>query len=117
MNPIRIIGAAGETCRVVIQRLIPAISNPLVLADINLPAVEYLIANFPSGRAVPLHLTLHDCSALLDTMHSPGLLVCAVGLRNGHPAMVTKRKPAVGAGAGAGNGGFLMKSMTSITGT
>jgi saccharopine dehydrogenase-like NADP-dependent oxidoreductase len=76
---ILVIGAAGEMCRHVIQRLTLASDAKLILADINLAPVESLISLLPQGQATSLRLDLYDHRALIDAMRNVTLVVLAAG--------------------------------------
>jgi short subunit dehydrogenase-like uncharacterized protein len=76
---ILVIGAAGEMCRYVVQRLVHATDATLVLADINIEPVKALASLLPQGQATTLRLDLYDHEALLSAMKNMTLVVLAAG--------------------------------------
>ncbi|OGM46580.1 hypothetical protein ABOM_004631 [Aspergillus bombycis] len=73
------IGAAGEMCRVAIERFATASSALLILADINTDALEPLRATLPAGRATTKKLDLFDEASLHDTIIGAALVVLGAG--------------------------------------
>ena len=78
-KPVVFIGAAGEMCRVAIERFATASEVPLLLADINTSAIEPVVAKLPTGRATIRQLDLFEPSALADTVKGALLVVLAAG--------------------------------------
>ncbi|KAA8643951.1 hypothetical protein EYZ11_006362 [Aspergillus tanneri] len=78
-KPIVFIGAAGEMCRVAVERFVTASEAPLVLADINTPVLESLAAKLPSGRVTAKKLDLFDNAALNNTVQDAALVVLGAG--------------------------------------
>ena len=76
---ILVVGAAGEMCRYVVQRLAYATDARLVLADINTEPVKALVSLLPQGQATILRLDLYDHEALLRAMENIALVVLAAG--------------------------------------
>ncbi|KAF7596061.1 hypothetical protein BBP40_003323 [Aspergillus hancockii] len=83
------IGAAGEMCRVAVERFAAASDAPLVLADINLSVLESLAANFPAGRASTKKLDLFDRAALNEVVQGAALVVLGAGpyMRTSEPVL------------------------------
>ena len=73
------IGAAGEMCRVAIERFATASNAVLVLADINTDALEVLLTKLPAGRATTKKLDLFDEASLHDTVAGAALVVLGAG--------------------------------------
>ncbi|KAE8407111.1 Saccharopine dehydrogenase-domain-containing protein [Aspergillus pseudonomiae] len=73
------IGAAGEMCRVAIERFATASNALLILADINTDALEPLLAKLPAGRATTKKLDLFDEASLHDTITGAALVVLGAG--------------------------------------
>ena len=73
------IGAAGEMCRLAVERFANASDIPLVLADINADALQPLVAKLPTGRATALKLDLNDREALLAATKGASLVVLGAG--------------------------------------
>lgn len=78
-KPVVFIGAAGEMCRLAIQRFATASDAPLVLCDINKPVIETLRDNLPAGRATTLELNLYDHNAVVDAIKDAALVVLGAG--------------------------------------
>ena len=80
-RPTRVvfIGAAGEMCRLAIERFATASDHSLVLADINIDALQQLIAKLPAERATALKLDLNDRPALLAATKGAALVVLGAG--------------------------------------
>ncbi|KAF3401623.1 hypothetical protein F1880_010108 [Penicillium rolfsii] len=83
------IGAAGEMCRLAVERFAQASDISLVLADINVDALQPLIAKLPAGRATPLKLDLSDRAALLAATKGATLVVLGAGpyTKTSHPVL------------------------------
>lgn len=73
------IGAAGEMCRLAVERFAKASDLSLVLADINTDALQPLVAKLPAGRATALKLDLYDRAALLAATKGAALVVLGAG--------------------------------------
>jgi saccharopine dehydrogenase-like NADP-dependent oxidoreductase len=73
------IGAAGEMCRIAVERIASATDISLVLADINVAAIEPLAATLPVGRATIQKLDLYDRPALLAVTEGASLVVLGAG--------------------------------------
>ncbi|KAE8167637.1 Saccharopine dehydrogenase-domain-containing protein [Aspergillus tamarii] len=73
------IGAAGEMCRVAIERFATASNAVLVLADINTDALEVFLTKLPAGRATTKKLDLFDEASLHDTVAGAALVVLGAG--------------------------------------
>lgn len=73
------IGAAGEMCRIAVERFALASEASLVLADINTTVVDSLVAKLPKGRATSRKLDLFDRDALRDTIKGAALVVLGAG--------------------------------------
>ncbi|KAJ5815458.1 hypothetical protein N7474_007235 [Penicillium riverlandense] len=73
------IGAAGEMCRIAIDRFAAATDISLVLADINVATIEQLASKLPAGRANTLKLDLYDRPALLAATKGASLVVLGAG--------------------------------------
>lgn len=88
-KPVVFIGAAGEMCRVAVVRFAAASDAPLVLADINLSALESLATNLPAGRASTKKLDLFDHAALNDVVQGAALVVLGAGpyMRTSEPVL------------------------------
>lgn len=78
-KPIVFIGAAGEMCRIAIERLATATSNPFILSDINLTALEVTAAKLPKGRATIVKLDLFDRPALVKAITGAALVILGAG--------------------------------------
>lgn len=78
-KPVVFIGAAGQMCRVAIERFTVANNIPLVLTDINTEPLEELITKLPSGQARALKLDLFDPVALASVVQSACLVVLGAG--------------------------------------
>lgn len=88
-SPVVFIGAAGEMCRVAVERFATASTCPLVLADINVSVIESLAAQLPAGRATTKKLNLYDSAALDDTVRGAALVVLGAGpyMRTSEPVL------------------------------
>lgn len=78
-KPILFIGAAGNMCRVVVQRFVHASDVPFVLADINTSQLGALLSSLPDGRATTLELNIYDADALHSAVGSASLVVLGAG--------------------------------------
>jgi len=78
-KPVVFIGAAGEMCRVAVERFAKASNAQLVLADLNTTIIESLAASFPPGRATTQKLDLFDETALANLISGAGLVVLGAG--------------------------------------
>ncbi|KAF7617440.1 hypothetical protein AFLA_006364 [Aspergillus flavus NRRL3357] len=79
LKPVVFIGAAGEMCRVAVERFAKASNAQLVLADLNTTVIESLAASFPPGRASTQKLDLFDETALANLISGAGLVVLGAG--------------------------------------
>ncbi|KAL4894123.1 Saccharopine dehydrogenase-domain-containing protein [Aspergillus ambiguus] len=88
-KPIIVIGASGAMSQLVVQRFFKASNAPLILADINVEAVEALRAKLPPGRASTLKLDLFNHAALVDAIKGAALVVLGAGpyTRTSHPVI------------------------------
>lgn len=74
------IGAAGEMCRVAIERFAAAGGDwDLVLTDIRSDLLKPLVERLPSGRATARRLDLFDEAGLRELVRSASLVVLAAG--------------------------------------
>ena len=73
------IGAAGEMCRVAIERFAAVSDAKLVLADINTTALETLAAKLPAGRATIRKIDLFDRAVLASAVKGAALVVLGAG--------------------------------------
>ncbi|KAJ6445240.1 saccharopine dehydrogenase domain-containing protein [Purpureocillium lavendulum] len=78
-KPVVFIGAAGQMCRIAVERFAIASNNPLVLSDINTSVLEALAASLPKGRATITKLDLFDRAALVDAIRGAALVVLGAG--------------------------------------
>ncbi|OJJ56239.1 hypothetical protein ASPSYDRAFT_1158790 [Aspergillus sydowii CBS 593.65] len=97
-KPVVFIGAAGEMCRVAVERFAKASNAQLVLADLNTAVIESLAAKLPAGRASTHKLNLFDESALARLISGAGLVVLGAGpySKTSHPvikACIAARAP------------------------
>ncbi|GAA1482154.1 saccharopine dehydrogenase NADP-binding domain-containing protein [Gordonia sinesedis] len=84
------IGAAGEMCRVAIERFARADGDwPLVLADIRPELLEPLMATLPAGRATAVRADLFDPASLADLVAGAALVVLGAGpyIRTSEPVI------------------------------
>jgi saccharopine dehydrogenase-like NADP-dependent oxidoreductase len=84
------IGAAGDMCRVAIQRFAQADGDwKLELYDIRPEALDDLVATLPVGLATVGHLDLYDSSALASAIAGADLVVLGAGpyVRTAAPVM------------------------------
>ncbi|CAI7678855.1 unnamed protein product [Penicillium pancosmium] len=74
-KPVVFIGAAGEMCRIAVERFAKANNAPLVLADLNTTVIESLAGRFPAGR--------------VKTINGAGLVVLGAGpySKTSHPVI------------------------------
>ena len=84
------IGAAGEMCRLAIERFARAGGNwELVLCDIRPEILEPLVKRLPSGRATARRLDLFDSEDLMDVVQGAALVVLGAGpyIRTSEPVI------------------------------
>ncbi|MGW5303199.1 saccharopine dehydrogenase family protein [Streptomyces griseoluteus] len=84
------IGAAGEMCRVAIERFARADGDwELVLCDIRPELLNPLLARLPRGRATARRLDLYDRADLLDVVDGAALVVLGAGpyIRTSEPVI------------------------------
>lgn len=84
------IGAAGEMCRVAVERFAEAEGDwELLLCDIRPEVLEPLAQRLPAGRATVRRLDLYDRDALLDAVRGAELVVLGAGpyLRTSGPVI------------------------------
>src|SRR5688500_10877220 len=87
------IGAAGELCRVAIERFADAgESNPpaqLELCDIRSESLEPLVEKLPAGRAAARRLDLYDHDDLRAVIDGAALVVLGAGpyIRTSEPVI------------------------------
>ncbi|KAJ5478480.1 hypothetical protein N7530_003989 [Penicillium desertorum] len=88
-KPVVFIGAAGEMCRVAVERFAKASDAQLVLADLNTVVIESLAAKFPTGRATVQKLDLFNELALANLIDGAGLVVLGAGpySKTAHPVV------------------------------
>lgn len=74
------IGAAGEMCRIAIERFAKAPGDyELLLTDIRPELLDPLVATLPSGRATTQRLDLYDAADLRRTIAGAALVVLGAG--------------------------------------
>lgn len=74
------IGAAGEMCRIAVERFAQApLDHHLVLTDIRPELLEPLAGRLPGGRATVQRLDLYDEDALRETVAGAALVVLGAG--------------------------------------
>lgn len=78
-KPVVFVGAAGEMCRVAVERFAKVSNAQLVLADLNTSVTESLASRFPAGRAKSQRLDLFDEATLVNLISSAGLVVLGAG--------------------------------------
>lgn len=78
-KPIVFIGAAGQMCALVAQRLAKVTSAPFVLTDIYTEPIEKLMQTLPPGKATARRINLFDDHALLDTVQGAQIVILAAG--------------------------------------
>ncbi|KAL5358539.1 Saccharopine dehydrogenase-domain-containing protein [Aspergillus floccosus] len=84
-----VIGAAGEMCRVAVERFAAVSDAPIVLADLNVSILESLAAKLPAGRASIKKLDLFDKASLNETIQGAALVVLGAGpyMRTSEPVL------------------------------
>ncbi|GFF55918.1 hypothetical protein IFM51744_08765 [Aspergillus udagawae] len=80
-KPVIFIGAAGEMCRLAVERFAKASDNALILTDINLSTLEATVAklNLLASRISTKQLDLFDRTALLEAIKGAALVVLGAG--------------------------------------
>lgn len=79
-KPIIFLGAAGEMCRIAIERYAKASTSPIVLTDINLSAVQELAKSIPAAdRCKTFKLDIFNKTELLAAITGVGLVVLGAG--------------------------------------
>lgn len=84
------IGAAGEMCRVAIERFARAGGDfELTLCDIRPELLQPLVKRLPAGRAEVRRLDLYDQDALFDVVRGAALVVLGAGpyIRTSEPVV------------------------------
>lgn len=84
------IGAAGEMCKVAIERFARAGGDfELILCDIRPELLQPLVKGLPAGRAMVRRLDLYDRDALLDVVGGAALVVLGAGpyIRTSEPVI------------------------------
>ncbi|GAA3086838.1 saccharopine dehydrogenase NADP-binding domain-containing protein [Streptomyces roseofulvus] len=84
------IGAAGEMCKVAIERFARAGGDfELILCDIRPELLQPLVKRLPAGRAKVRRLDLYDREALLDVVKGAALVVLGAGpyIRTSEPVI------------------------------
>lgn len=84
------IGAAGEMCRLAVERFVKADGDwQLILCDIRPDTLAPLIKRLPEGRATAQRLDLYDRANLLDTIEGAALVVLGAGpyIRTSEPVI------------------------------
>lgn len=78
-KPVVFIGAAGEMCRVAVERFAKASTAPLILSDLNTTVLETLVAKLPAGQATIVKFDLFDKPALVNAIKGAALVVLGAG--------------------------------------
>ncbi|GJN68171.1 saccharopine dehydrogenase domain-containing protein [Purpureocillium lilacinum] len=78
-KPVVFIGAAGQMCRVAVERFAVGCDAPLVLSDINTTVLESLAAKLPKGRATVAKIDLFDRPSLVKAIQGAALVVLGAG--------------------------------------
>lgn len=88
-KPVVFIGAAGEMCRITVERFAKASNAHLILADLNTSVIESLAAQLPPGRAETRKLNLFDAAALENLVSGAGFVVLGAGpySKTSHPVV------------------------------
>lgn len=88
-KPVVFIGAAGEMCRIAVERFAKASDAQLVLADLDTTVIESLASKFPAGRATTRKIDLFDGAALANLVTDAELVVLGAGpySRTAHPVV------------------------------
>lgn len=88
-NSIVFLGAAGQMCDILIQRLAKATSAPFLLADIHTAPLVKLQQLLAPGKATVQKLDLFDASTLLSTVQGARLVILAAGpyVKTSRPVM------------------------------
>ncbi|MYW14704.1 saccharopine dehydrogenase, partial [Streptomyces sp. SID2955] len=84
------IGAAGEMCKVAIERFARAGGDyELTLCDIRPELLKPLVKRLPTGRVKVRRLDLYDRDALLDVVDGAALVVLGAGpyIRTSEPVI------------------------------
>lgn len=83
------IGAAGEMCRVAVERFASGGDWPLVLTDIRPERLEPLVQTLPKGRATAERLDLFDAERLRALVAGASLVVLGAGpyIRTSEPVI------------------------------
>ncbi|RJE27588.1 Saccharopine dehydrogenase [Aspergillus sclerotialis] len=90
-KPVVFIGAAGEMCRIAVDRFAKASDAPLILTDINTSVLETVASKLsvPANRVTTKKLDLFDRPALLEQIKGAGLVVLGAGpyMRTSEPVL------------------------------
>ena len=90
-KPVVFIGAAGEMCRLAVERFAKASDAPLILTDINTAVLETVASklNVSASRITTAKLDLFDRPALLDLIKDAALVVLGAGpyMRTSEPVL------------------------------
>ncbi|KAJ5784628.1 uncharacterized protein N7503_009840 [Penicillium pulvis] len=88
-KPVVFIGAAGEMCRIAVERFAKASNAQLILADLNTAVIESLAAKLPPGQAKTQKLNLFDDAALANLISGARLVVLGAGpySKTSHPVV------------------------------
>ncbi|KAJ5825428.1 hypothetical protein N7474_002566 [Penicillium riverlandense] len=88
-KPVVFIGAAGEMCRIAVERFAKASDAQLVLADLNTTVIESLASKLPAGRTKTQKIDLFDGAALANIVTGAGLVVLGAGpySKTSHPVV------------------------------
>jgi saccharopine dehydrogenase-like NADP-dependent oxidoreductase len=88
-KPVVFIGAAGEMCRIAVERFAKASNTQLILADLNTAVIESLAAKLPPGQATTQKLDLFDDAALASLISGARLVVLGAGpySKTSHPVV------------------------------
>ena len=78
-KPVVFIGAAGQMCRLAIERFAVARKDALILTDINKQPLEEIAAKLPAGQATTQELDLYDSDALARLVKGAELVVLGAG--------------------------------------
>ncbi|GJN75982.1 hypothetical protein PLICBS_010093, partial [Purpureocillium lilacinum] len=78
-KPVVFIGAAGQMCRIAIERFAIASNAPLILADIDTSILDSLASKLPKGRATIAKVDLFDRPSLIKAIQGAALVVLGAG--------------------------------------
>ncbi|KAJ3497545.1 hypothetical protein NLG97_g1830 [Lecanicillium saksenae] len=78
-RPVVFLGAAGEMCRIAVERYAKASTCPIVLTDINQAAVEELAKLIPAERCKAFKLDIFNKEELAAAIDGAALVVLGAG--------------------------------------